>query len=178
MLANVMAHVAEALNSADTMPGHPGVPTPAALADGAEHMLTVLRHCSTRAQALQAGPTDPARATAARGFQVARAHAARTHRHLAHALDAAVALECGPEDNGTGRTPDVREDALGYQVLNSTALAHNALVAAWRQITEIRAELPSPAPRQASTAAGPKRPVSAAPAAAAGVVAQTGGRRR
>ncbi|MFJ1707596.1 hypothetical protein [Kitasatospora sp. NPDC088346] len=178
MLANVMAHVAEALNGADTMPGHPGVPSPAALADGAEHMLTVLRHCSTRAQALQAGPADHARTTAVRGFQAGRAHAARVNRHLAHALDAAVALEAGPEDNGTGRTTDVREDALGYQVLNSAALAHNALVAAWRQITEIRAELPSPAQRQASTTARPRRPASAPPAAVAGVVAQTGGRRR
>ncbi|MFF2041817.1 hypothetical protein ACFVVX_15420 [Kitasatospora sp. NPDC058170] len=173
MLANVMAHVAEALNGANTAPGHPGVPAPGALTDAAEHMLTVLRHCSTRAQALRAGPADPARATAARGFQAARAH-----RHLAHALDAAVALECGPEDQGTGRTPDVREDALGYQVLNSTALAQSALVTGWRQTTETRAELPSPAQRQASTAASPRRPVSAPPAAVAGVVAQTGGRRR
>ncbi|MEV0188445.1 hypothetical protein AB0I39_07925 [Kitasatospora purpeofusca] len=172
MLANVMARVAEALNGADTMPGHPGIPSPAALADGTEHMLTVLRHCSTRAQALQSGPTDPARATAARGLQAGRAHAARTHRHLAHALEA------GPEDNGTGRTPAVREDALGHQVLNSTALAHNALVAGWRQITEIRAELPSPGQRQASAAVGPRRPVSTPPAAVGSVVAQTGGRRR
>ncbi|MFC9331703.1 hypothetical protein [Kitasatospora sp. NPDC057015] len=162
--------MAEELNAAPTMPEHLSVPTSAALASAAENALTVLRHCSTRADTLGGDP-DPARQTAARAFRAGRAHAARVHRHLAHALDAAVALDTGP-------VAEVQADALAYQALNSAALAHNTVVAGWREIAEIREELPPlgeqtpPAPTTRRT-----RPVSAAPAAQ-GAPLPVGGRRR
>ncbi|MFF2657372.1 hypothetical protein ACFVUH_08400 [Kitasatospora sp. NPDC058032] len=165
--------MAEALNAAPTMPEHLSVPTSAALATAAENALSVFRHCSTRADALDGGDPDPARQTAARAFRAGRVHAARIHRHLAHALDCAAALEAGP-----GQAAGPREEALVHQVLNSAALAHNTVVAGWREIAEIREELP---PLASQTPPVPPtrrtRPMSAVPAGQSALLPAAGRRR-
>ncbi|MBV6695556.1 hypothetical protein KV557_00245 [Kitasatospora aureofaciens] len=180
-LGTVFSHIAENLDTADTMPERPTIPTAAAVTGECENALTVLRHCSTRLRDLTATsqPADPLGLATIRAFRAGRAHAATLHRHLAHALDLAVTLDDTTLPGKGDAEGAERERRLGYQALCAVAEARNAAVGAAREILALSDQLPPAAPPRATP---PRRPrtataVTAAPAAGQ-VLATAAGRRR
>ncbi|MFD7645120.1 hypothetical protein ACFV4P_31210 [Kitasatospora sp. NPDC059795] len=155
------------------------MPTSASLAEAAEHVMTVLQHCNIRLGEL-GDAADPARKTAVQGFRAGRRYATLANRHLAEALEAAVALEADPDTAGPAHSAAERteQDKLSPRILASAAIAYNSLVAGWREVAEIREGFPPlGAPHPPTATARHARPAPAAAAVQSPVV-QTGGRHR
>ncbi|MFJ4676882.1 hypothetical protein [Kitasatospora sp. NPDC088783] len=169
-------HLAGKLNKHPSVPAHPTVPTSAALAEAAQNAMTVMRHCAIRLDELGTADTGPARQAAVRGFRAGRLYATLANRHLAEALESATALEVAVDAGHSDPKAEERESKLGYQVLDSAAIAYNSLIAGTREIASIREDLPPLGPPQA--AATTRRPRSVPAAVAQGPALQAEGRRR
>ncbi|GAA2267169.1 hypothetical protein GCM10010430_60430 [Kitasatospora cystarginea] len=180
-LGAVFSHIAENLDTAATMPERPTIPTAAAVAGECENALTVLRHCSVRLGDLKTSgqPTDPLGLAAVRAFRAGRAHAATLHRHLAHVLDLAVALEDTALPHEGDAEGAERERRLGYQALCAVTEARNAAVGGAREVLALSDQLPPAATPKATTTQRPRAATAVTAAPAAGqLLATAGGRRR
>ncbi|MFD7730484.1 hypothetical protein ACFV6F_08875 [Kitasatospora phosalacinea] len=171
-------HLALKLNAHPSIPAHPTVPTSESLTRAAERAMTVMRHCTIRLDELGSpAAADPVGRIAVRGFRAGRQYATYANRHLAEAIENAAALESAADADPGDPQAKEREDNLGYQVLNSAAIAYNSLIAGMRAVATVGEDFPPlGVPQPAATA---RRPRSTATVAAAQVLpADHGGRRR